>query len=123
MVAFGGLSQVATTGPAGFALQDATPTIFSWIAPNDGNLHAVALYSEKYVASTETGGAIGLTFTIGGQTGTVTPFGGGGAEGIRPNGTAGALNIVVDPGSTVTLAQASALTGGTSTLYALLFAR
>jgi hypothetical protein len=123
MVAFGGLSEVATTGPGGFTLQDATPDIFTWTAPDDGNLHAVALYGEKYVSSTETGGEIGLTFTIGGQTGTVDPWGGGGAEGIRPNGTVGALNIVVDPGSTVTLAQATALTGGASVLYALLYGK
>ena len=47
-------------GRTGFALQDATPTILSWTAQNDGNLHIAILAVVIKVSSAETGGAISI---------------------------------------------------------------
>jgi hypothetical protein len=111
-----GFGIVATTGDAGFALENGTPTILSWEVPNDGQLHSVLICGQKYVTATETGGTVIYTYEIGGHAGlSHTLFSGGNASGT---GVPPANNsFVVDPGSTVSVSQSVALTGGASIVY------
>jgi hypothetical protein len=114
--AVSGLGPVATTGPTGFALQNGTPSIISWTTPSDGNLHRVTMFITWDVTSTETGGAFGMTWTA--------PDGGAGALALSAGGSAAGahtptpFSAVCRAGTTVTLAQTSALTGGAATLWA-----
>ena len=55
--------EVATTGPNGFALQNGTPTILEWTAPNDGKLHVVLTALLVVVTNPETGGPCGIHTT------------------------------------------------------------
>ena len=105
----------ATTGVAGFALQNATPTIISWTAPNDGNLHRFIVICSLDVSSAETGGAVSLVCTPPGAGAQTTSLYAGGL------GTGPAYNTqerLVQPGTTVTVEQSSALTGGAATVWA-----
>ena len=117
--AAGVLARVATTLAAGFALQNATPNILTWTAPNDGQTHAVIVNAFKIVTVAETGGNVTIAYTCGGQAKTVTVAPGGAAIGTYPENWAG---FVCDPGTTVTLAQQTALTAGASVLFAELIA-
>lgn len=120
MVAFGGMTKVADTGRNGFTLQNATPNIFQWTAPNDGQNHRFSLLGEKNVSSAETGGQINCSFTLpDGTPVTITALG----------GTLGAGQAMVNyrqeiiaPGTTITLLQSTALTAGASVLWAELWA-
>lgn len=105
---------LATTGPAGFVLQNGTPTILSWTAPNDGNLHRVFFIGSINVTSAATGGAV---------TANVTPPGGGSpavpqilAGGQAAGNHVGLNAAIVEAGSTVTVQQ-SALTVGAATTW------
>jgi hypothetical protein len=105
----------ATTGPNGFALQDATPTIISWTAPNDGNLHRVVCFFELQITSAQTGGEVNLPFTD--ASGTIRSFvlasGGQGAGNVNaPN------EVLIKAGTTISVAQISALTAGAATVWA-----
>lgn len=117
-----GLQLMATTGLAGFALQNATPTIQSWTAPNDGNLHRAQIFAVQHVVSTETGGGVQVVYTL--PDGTVaaphTALAGGAAagDGILQNN----LCILVQAGTTVTVKQASALTAGAAVVWAEIWA-
>ena len=117
-----GLQRQAVTPATGFALQNATPIILTWTAPNDGQVHSVVLCVSLAVAVTEVGGALQYTATAGGQVSTRTVNGGGVAG---PGGFAGlAANsaLVIDPGTTITFSQSSALTSGTATVFAEILA-
>lgn len=114
-----GLALLATTGLSGFALQNGTPNILTWTAPNDGQMHRATLSGELVVTSTETGGAVQATITDPG--GTVRN------RSILNGGLGASFNSVtgngwtVAPNTTVTVAQSSALTGGAAILYAELW--
>lgn len=112
---------VAATPAAGTPLVNGTPSILTWTAPNDGQVHEFELVATLAVASLETGGAVGLTFTFpGGGAAAPAVFTAGQAVGSF-NGSVGAKRLVA-PGTTVTLAQTSALTGGAATLFAQIWA-
>jgi hypothetical protein len=112
------LAPLETTGDTGYALVNGTGNIFSWTAPNDGNLHMVFLTTAQHVSSAETGGAI--TFETTDPSGTaVNPTAYAGGSGAGSTGFA--TQRLVQPGSTVTLAQTSALTVGAATLWATLW--
>lgn len=114
------LQNAASTGLPGFALVNGTPNIVSWTAPNDGQMHRVMLVGLMNVALAETGGQITLNYTDpGGAVHSRTIWAAAQAAGVQyPT-----LAIVpVAPGTTVTLAQASALTAGASTVWAELWA-
>lgn len=119
-----GFGIVGKTGAAGIALVNGTPTIMTWTAPNDGQMHAVMFIGAKVVASQETGGAVTLNFTVDGNAETANVFGGGAAAQVQPMAiNAATIGIrPVDPNTTVTLTQSSALTGGASTLFGNLYA-
>lgn len=114
-------SLLATTDDSGFALQNGTPTILSWTAPDDGQLHRVTLYAVLNVTSTETGGQIQLDW--------YGPWSGSAAyqlnifnaeESATTHGSPPTIsqNLLIGPGTTVSLVQSSALTAGAATVYA-----
>jgi len=111
------LALQAATPAAGFALQNGTPTILTWTAPNDGNLHRFAIYGNTVITSTETGGAIHITWTppTAGSSTSAGTDSGGTAAGIK-NWTV--VTGIVAAGTTVTLSQSSALTAGAATAFA-----
>lgn len=113
----GMLARQATTGPNGFALQNATPVILTWNVPNDGQLHRFIVASSLIVSVAETGGQVNVHFTT--PDGTVTVFdisNGGGGTGF--DYSAGRYLVIVKPGTTVTISQDTALTLGAAILWA-----
>ena len=117
----GGLTRVATTGADGFALENGTPTILSWTAPNDGELHTVFISAALAVSSALTGGEVAWSQTaidapawgdsfFGGGVGTGTYQASAGTVVLRGNGT-----------DTVKVTQASAVTAGAAVVYAELW--
>ena len=116
------LTRKASTGISGFALADGTGTIISWTAPNDGQLHRFTLLALAHVSSAETGGQVVVEYAgpwTGAVTHTTTLFAAGlasdGGAGTAPSSTP---QVTVGPGTTVTIAQATALTAGAATVYA-----
>lgn len=117
------LALVATTEtnyPTGFALQNGTPTILSWTAPNDGQLHRFQIIPSADVTSTMTGGQVNATWTYPDGNGD----GGGLVSGGQVAGNNGAnfISRIIAAGSTVTIKQTSALTGGAAKMWAEIWA-
>jgi hypothetical protein len=111
---------LASTPVGGFALQNGTPTVFTWTAPNDGNNHRVLVFASLGVSSAQTGGAVTVQITDpSGNVGTHTLYAGGLGTGSSTG--PGEFSMIVKPGSTVTVAQSSAQTLGAATLYAELW--
>jgi len=120
--AFGQINALlATTGASGFALQNGTPNVLTWTAPNDGNMHRVLVMAVLHCTSTETGGAVSLTFTL--------PDGTSGSKAIfAANNTTGAIGVptsqngpafmLIEANTTIALVQTSALTGGAAVVFA-----
>lgn len=113
------LPQQAATPGAGFPLAGVTANIITWTAPGtpgDGNQHQFILNAQQRVTSAETGGAVTLTYTDPGGTAVpaITVFGAGQAAGAFRALTSG----MVESGTTVTLAQSTALTVGAATVWA-----
>lgn len=114
------LSLVASTGVAGFALQNATPNILSWTAPNDGQMHRATCFGIVNVTVAQTGGAVGIAYT--------NPDGGGSTSTWLAGGLGTGHNfptvrlILMAPGTTITIQQTSAQTAGTATLYTEIWA-
>lgn len=116
----------ATTPAAGTALVNGTPTILTWTAPNDGNLHPVVVCAALHVTGLETGGAIAVTVSAAaGQPVTNTIFAGGKAVGDYQGADSGVpdTNLILGPGQTVTVVQSSALTAGAALLRAQILAQ
>lgn len=117
------LTLKATTGAAGFALVNGTPDLVTWTAPDDGQLHRVTVYSSQLIGSSQTGGTVSVQATVPGAGSAhfsqVFP-GGSGASAAGLIGTP--YTAVVGPGSTVTVSQTSALTGGDGTVWAEIWA-
>lgn len=119
LAALGGLGQVAATAAAGFALENATPTILSWKAPADGQVHRVMLTTALDVTAAETGGQITLqTVLPNGTAANPVAYPGGAAIGLGQYAT----ERLVESGSTVSLVQSSALTAGAAVLWAQIWA-
>lgn len=114
------LAQEAATGLAGFALQNATPTILTWTTPADGKIHRLFFVAQLVVTSLETGGQILLNFT---DPSSVVrnraQFPGGSAAGLFI--PADEQMWLVAPNTTVTVTQNTALTAGAATLWAELW--
>lgn len=114
--------QEATTAVAGAALQNGTPTFATWTAPSDGKLHRVEIWTFLNVTSAETGGQVEATVTP--PNGTPQTF-----SMFAPNKAAGTYHgdgvnfgdlwgLMVEAGTTLTIAQTSALTAGAATIWA-----
>lgn len=107
-----------------FALQNGTPSIMAAtpVVFNDGNNHLVIVIVTADVTTTETGGAVTATITDGVDGHAVTTT-------VQPGGSTGPGLIlgtfafaVVGPGSTVSIAQSSALTAGSAKVSARVLA-
>lgn len=111
-----GLALVATTGVNGFALQNATPDILTWTAPADGQLHRYLLMGMTSVTAQETGGQV--TLKAGQIGGGNVPWSdmnsGDNAAQQSPFNSMG----LIDPGSTITLSQITALSAGAAKVWA-----
>lgn len=107
---------------SGFALQNGTPTIVTATAPNDGNRHIALIAGWVNVTTAETGGQLTVTLTQNGISTPVICDAGGhtpqSLELFNNNIVGNAGGFLVDPGTTVTLAQSSALTAGAATVNA-----
>ena len=113
------VTQVRVTPNGGFALQNGTPTILTWIAPNDGAPHTIIVCATQLVTSGETGGQVQLSYTnAGGGGGLDTTFSGGSSNGTQ------IFNIIrtIDPNTTLLLHQTSALTAGAANVQATFWA-
>ena len=110
------LQPTVRTAPGGFALQNGTPVILSWTAPNDGQLHQAFVSATLVVTVAETGGQVFARWTSLGAAQVQTAF--------NPNvGVGGAFyNVValVDPGTTIHLDQNTALTAGAANVGAVI---
>jgi parallel beta-helix repeat protein len=115
-----GMALVDGTGDAGFALEDGTPTIVSWTAPDDGNAHQVVLIGALSVSSAETGGEVSLSAPLPNTATIVSTFFNGGQGQYTAVGNFTAA--VIGPGTTVVLEQSTALTAGAATVWAQLWA-
>jgi hypothetical protein len=107
----------ATTGLAGFALQNATPNILTWTPPNDGNMHRLLLIPVLVVTNAQTGGAVTYSyFTPNGQQQTHTLWAGGLA--VSTPLPTNLVVVTIAPGQPVVLAQSSAQTAGAASVWA-----
>lgn len=110
------LQRQADTGAAGFALQNGTPTIISWTAPNDGADHRVLVFGEIHVSLAETGGQVSVSATSPGANAMTFTLDGG-AHAASDNPFTARL-LVIGAGTTVSVAQSTALTAGAATVWA-----
>lgn len=109
------LGPLLATPAGGYALQNGTPTILTWVAPSDGNNHRVELFGQLVVTSAETGGQVSVTYTDpAGNAHTVTLVAAG--QGTGPASLA-VTRFVIKSGSTFTVSQSTALTAGAGTLW------
>lgn len=119
------LRLVASTGLNGANLQNGTPTLLQWTAPNDGQLHRFMVVGQLHVTSAETGGQVSVQYFApfpGATAHTSQLF----AAGLGTD-TGGQLlgfvpAITVAPGSVVSILQVSALTAGAAVLWAEIWA-
>lgn len=94
-------------------LVNGTPTFLSAQAPNDGRPHKVTIYITCTVTVAATGGIINATFTRAGVTGLSGNIIGGGGKGVGVYQPLVGTTFIVDPGTTISLAQ-TALTAGSA---------
>jgi hypothetical protein len=113
------LPDAASTPVGGYTLINGTGNILTWTAPNDGALHRFTANGTQHVTSTETGGIIQVAFTApDGTASTFNLFAGGSGAGV----TAGTGSRHVQAGTTVTVSQSSALSGGAAKVWIDLWA-
>jgi hypothetical protein len=117
-----GMGLQAATAAAGYALADGTGAILAWTVPNDGQLHQFLVFPWLTVASTETGGELAIAFTTPGGSAVTEQFAAGGLA-AADYGAAyfSFTQVPVKAGTTVTISQFTALTGGAATLWAALW--
>lgn len=117
---YGKLGLVASTGPNGFALQNASPVILQWAAPNDGLMHRAIIFSLLVVTSLQTAGAVLAIFDNAGHN----LFAGGLAAGSYWPSAGPYPAVVIPPGAASNLVQLqqTAMTAGAATLYAEIWA-
>lgn len=115
------LTLVASTGAAGYPLVNGTGTIISWAAPADAALHRVMVVFDIDVASGQTGGTVTLAGTLPSGTQYFWQLAPGGSPSGYVYSTAGMIRTV-KAGTTLTLSQSSAQTGGAATVWAEMWA-
>jgi hypothetical protein len=123
------MTVVAATTTAGYTLVNATGTILTWTAPNDGKLHRAKLFYIEHVTSNKTGGGITFGSLSGAGNGTLTPDGAAGWQTVQAGGeAAGAraaenvMELIVGAGNTIYLYQNSAMSAGASVAWAEIWA-
>jgi hypothetical protein len=110
-----GFTLLASTGAAGFALQNGTPTILTYAFPNDGLLHRFQIWGILACTVNETGGALGASYTAPDGTGSTPSL-------LAAGQTVGLSNLttrtsMAKANTSVSVLQTSALTGGAAVLY------
>lgn len=120
-----GLQKVIDSGIGGFALQNGTPTIASYTAPNDGNLHRVDVAHMLNVTSAETGGqlSIHLKNAAGVDQGSVEIHAGGLGVGWQVGEFGAQKPFAILPGWSITIQQDNALTAGAAIFYYQIWAK
>lgn len=114
------LGLVAATPLAGFALQNATPTILSWTAPNDGRYHRIHAFGQLYVATAETGGATQVMTTMpDGQTWNPVMIAGGQGAGAHAFAQD---QWIIGAGTEFSIVQTAPLTAGAAVAFIELWA-
>ena len=113
--------QAGSTAPAGFALQNATPTIVSFVVPNDGKTHWCLAMAGEHCTVATTGGAVSLNYVLPdgfavGHTLLAPTVAAGDNSGMQNT-----LLIPVQAGSTVSISQSTAMTAGAALVWAALF--
>jgi hypothetical protein len=117
--AVGARQKVADTGLAGFALQNGTPNIISWTAPNDGQVHSVEVIESIRVTNAETGGATQEAYTPP-DGNPITKASDAGGHGV---GTfTQRFTLLMAPNTTFTHQQSSALSLGAAIAWVQLWA-
>lgn len=110
---------LAQTAPGGFALQNGTPVLLSWTAPNDGKQHRVAFVCQQFTTAAQTGGQVNISGTDPlGNTFSFGALAAGAGAGAHVNTNSWDL---ISPGTTVQLVQTTALTAGASIVCAELW--
>lgn len=114
----GGMGLLATTGTAGYTLLSSgsvPATILTWTTPNDGLMHRVLVYAMQHISSSETLGAIDVSFTAPDGTSDTTFL----IQTGLSSGYKNALSpfFVDGNGGTITVIQQSLLTGGAGVLW------
>lgn len=104
------------------ALIDSTQTIVSWTAPNDGNVHWVFFAAGQDVTSATTGGLVQTSYTLPDGTGPITHtlFAASQAD-TGENEPSNTYGRPVEAGSTVSVIQATALSGGAAVVWAAIW--
>lgn len=113
------LQLLTSTPVAGFALQNGTPIILTWTAPNDGNPHRVLIVATLDVSVVEVGGLVQMR-TL--DPAGVVVFSQVFAAGQAVGGHNALVGAVVQPGQAASLNQTNALTSGASTIWADIWA-
>lgn len=106
----------ATTPVGGFALVNGTPDILVWTAPNDGKLHRALVLAQLQVTVNETGGQVNIV----GATPVINAavlFANGSVVGGYSGQAGGYIVVTLQPGQTIRVAQAIALTAGAAVLF------
>lgn len=113
------LTKVAATAVGGVALINGTQTIISWTAPNDGALHRVFVIFDANITVATTGGATQYTYTNPGGVSQSPSL----VAGTQTTGAKHAFDAaIVEANTTVTVSQTSAMTAGTETVWAEIWA-
>jgi hypothetical protein len=115
-----GLALQATTPVAGYTLINGTGTIISYTSPNDGAIHPVAVFGGVRVTSTETGGAIQLSYTYPDGSATTDSLNAGGA-GAGHNLFTARLALI-EANTAFQINQSSALSSGAAVAWAQIWA-
>jgi hypothetical protein len=113
------LNRETATAAGGFALVNGTPNVITWTAPNDGQPHLFQLTAVMHVTVAETGGEIDLAFTA--PDGTVVSGVVVFASALTPGISAAFFSRLCQPGTIVTVSQATALTLGAARLDAVIW--
>lgn len=106
----------ATTGLAGFALQNATPTFLNWNVPNDGQLHRALIVGTINVTLAETGGTLQQAYTDPAANAIFSQIDAGGHAAGAFQFTAKLVSV--QAGTPVGIRQSVALSAGAATVWA-----
>jgi|SRR6516164_3568325 hypothetical protein len=112
------VQQAAITAVAGVAMINGTQTFLTWNVPNDGKVHFLFCVATQDITVAATGGAIQLSYTL--PDGTVLN-----RAVIAGNQAVGANRVTttdaVQPGTTVTLTQNTAMTAGAGVMWGVIY--
>lgn len=115
-----GMSLLATTGIGGYALVNGTGNAVTWAAPSDGAMHRVLVFATLHVSTAQTAGAIQAIVTIPDGTSNNKAMFAGGLSSNEYYSTGPAV-FLVEGGTSLSVFQSSAQTGGAAVLFAELW--